>query len=62
MKAFTYIGLTLIMLTTIVLSIKTFYYTDDINPVLFIVTGFVILIFCLIKAIEEIKNDSNTDN
>ena len=46
MKAFTYIGLTLIMLTTIVLSIKTFYYTDDINPVLFIVTGFVIFIFC----------------
>ena len=59
MKAFTYIGLTLIMLTTIILSIKTFYYTDDINPVLFIVTGFVILIFCLIKAIEEVKNSDN---
>ena len=59
MKAFTYIGLTLIMLTTIVLSIKTFYYTDDINPVLFIVTGFVIFIFCLIKAVEEVKNSDN---
>ena len=59
MKAFTYIGLTLIMLTTIILSIKTFYYTDDINPVLFIVTGFVIFIFCLIKAIEEVKNSDN---
>lgn len=62
MKAFTYVGLTLIMLTTIVLSIKTFYYNNDVNPMLFIVTGFVIFIFCLIKAIEEIKNDSNTDN
>ena len=61
MKAFTYVGLTLIMLTTLILSIRTFYYTDDINPVLFIVTGFVILIFCLIKAIEEVKNDSNTN-
>lgn len=61
MKAFTYVGLTLIMLTTIVLSIKTFYYTDDINPMLFIITGFVILIFCLIKAIEEVKNNSDTN-
>ena len=59
MKAFTYIGLTLIMLTTIVLSIKTFYYTNDINPMLFIVTGFVIFIFCLIKAVEEVKNSDN---
>ena len=59
MKAFTYIGLTLIMLTTLVLSIKTFYYTNDINPMLFIVTGFVIFIFCLIKAIEEVKNSDN---
>ena len=59
MKAFTYIGLTLIMLTTIILSIKTFYYTDDINPMLFIVTGFVIFIFCLIKAVEEVKNSDN---
>ena len=49
------------MLTTLILSIKTFYYTDDINPMLFIITGFVILIFCLIKAIEEVKNDSNTN-
>lgn len=59
MKAFTYIGLTLIMLTTLVLSIKTFYYTNDLNPVLFIATGFVIFIFCLIKAIEEVKNSDN---
>ena len=61
MKAFTYVGLTLIMLTTIVLSIKTFYYNNDVNPVLFIATGFVILIFCLIKAIEEVKNNSDTN-
>ena len=61
MKAFTYLGLTLIMLTTIILSIKTFYYNNDVNPMLFIVTVFVILIFCLIKAIEEVKN-SDTDN
>ena len=61
MKAFTYIGLTLIMLTTLVLSIKTFYYNNDVNPMLFIVTGFVIFIFCLIKAIEEVKN-SDPDN
>ena len=56
MKLFTYVGLLIITIVTIILSIRTFYYTDDVNPILFIVITFIILIFCLIKAIEEIKN------
>lgn len=56
MKALTYVGLLIITIVTIILSIRTFYYTDDVNPILFIVITFVILILCLIKAIEEIKN------
>ena len=56
MKLFTYVGLLIIVFTTIILSIRTFYYTNSINPMLFIALGIVIFIFCLIKAIEEIKN------
>ena len=56
MKLFTYVGLLIIVFTTIILSIRTFYYNNSINPMLFIALGIVIFIFCLIKAIEEIKN------
>ena len=55
MKAFTYVGLTIIMLTTIILSIRTFYYCKDINPILFILLTILIFIFCITKAIEEIR-------
>ena len=61
MKAFTYFGLLIITLVTVILSIETFYYDNDVNPILFIVITFIVLIFCLIKAIEEVKNNSNTD-
>ena len=57
MKAFTYFGLLIIALATIILSIETFYYSNDVNPILFIVITFIVLIFCLIKAIEEVKNN-----
>ena len=56
MKLFTYLGLLIVTVITIILSVRTFYYTDDVNPVLFIAITLVILIFCLIKIIEEIKN------
>lgn len=56
MKLFTYLGLLIVTVVTIILSVRTFYYTDDVNPILFIAITFVILIFCLIKIIEEIKN------
>ena len=59
MKAFTYFGLLIIALVTIILSIKTFYYNNDVNPILFIAVTFIILIFCLIKAIEEVTNNSD---
>ena len=59
MKLFTYLGLSVIVLVTIILSIQTFYYCNDVNPILFIVITFIILIFCLIKAIEEVKNSSD---
>ena len=55
MKAFTYVGLTIIMLTTIILSIRTFYYCKDVNPILFILLTILIFIFCIAKAIEEIR-------
>ena len=54
MKAFTYFGLFIIALVTIILAIETFYYSNNVNPILFIVITFIILIFCLIKAIEEV--------
>lgn len=59
MKAFTYIGLLFITIVTLILSIRTFYYNNDINPILFIVIVFVIIIFCLIKAIEEVTKNSD---
>ena len=59
MKAFTYFGLLIIALVTVILSIETFYYSNDVNPILFIVVTFIVLIFCLIKAIEEVKNNSD---
>ena len=59
MKLFTYLGLSVITLITVILSIETFYYNNDVDPILFIVITFVILIFCLIKAIEEVKNSSD---
>ena len=59
MKAFTYFGLLIIALVTVILSIETFYYDNDVNPILFIVITFIVLIFCLIKAIEEVKNNSD---
>ena len=59
MKAFTYFGLLIIALVTIILSIETFYYNNDVNPILFIAVTFIILIFCLIKAIEEITKNSD---
>jgi hypothetical protein len=59
MKAFTYFGLLIIALVTIILSIETFYYSNNVNPILFIVITFIVLIFCLIKAIEEVKNNSD---
>lgn len=59
MKLFTYLGLSVITLITVILSVETFYYNNDVNPILFIVITFVILIFCLIKAIEEVKNNSD---
>lgn len=61
MKAFTYFGLFIIALVTIILSIETFYYDNDVNPILFIVITFIVLIFCLIKAIEEVTKN-NSDN
>ena len=61
MKAFTYFGLLIIALVTIILSIRTFYYNNDVNPILFIAVTFIILIFCLIKAIEEVTKNSNTN-
>lgn len=60
MKLFTYLALSVITLVTVILSIETFYYSNDVNPILFIVITFIVLIFCLIKAIEEVKN--NLDN
>lgn len=61
MKAFTYLGLSVITLITVILSIETFYYSNDVNPILFIAITFIVLIFCLIKAIEEVtKNNSDT--
>ena len=59
MKAFTYFGLLIIALVTVILSIRTFYYNNDINPILFIIIVFVIIIFCLIKAIEEVTKNSD---
>ena len=59
MKAFTYFGLLIIALVTVILSIETFYYSNDVNPILFIVITFIVLIFCLIKAIEEVTNNSD---
>ena len=59
MKAFTYFGLLIIALVTIILSIETFYYSNDVNPILFIAVTFIILIFCLIKAIEEVTKNSD---
>ena len=56
MKALTYVGLLIVTIVTIILSIRTFYYTNDVNPILFIAITFVILILCLIKMIEDIKN------
>ena len=56
MKLFTYLALSVIALVTVILSIETFYYSNDVNPILFIVITFIVLIFCLIKAIEEVKN------
>ena len=56
MKLFTYLGLLIVTIVTIILSIQTFYYTDDVNPMLFIAITLIILILCLIKIIEEIKN------
>ena len=61
MKLFTYLALSVITLVTVILSIETFYYNNDVNPILFIVVTFIVLIFCLIKAIEEVKNNSDTD-
>lgn len=58
MKLFTYLGLSVIALITVILSIETFYYNNDVDPILFIVLTFIILIFCLIKAIEEVKNSN----
>ena len=58
MKLFTYLGLSVITLITVILSIETFYYSNDVNPILFIVITFIVLIFCLIKAIEEVKNSN----
>ena len=54
MKLFTYLALSVITLITVILSIETFYYSNDVNPILFIVITFIVLIFCLIKAIEEV--------
>ena len=59
MKLFTYLALSVITLVTVILSIETFYYSNDVNPILFIVLTFIVLIFCLIKAIEEVKNNSD---
>ena len=60
MKLFTYLALSVITLITVILSIETFYYNNDVNPILFIAVTFIVLIFCLIKAIEEVtKNNSN---
>ena len=59
MKLFTYLGLSVITLITVILSIETFYYSNDVNPILFIVITFIVLIYCLIKAIEEVKNNSD---
>ena len=56
MKALTYLGLLIVTIVTIILAIQTFYYTDDVNPILFIAITLIILILCLIKLIEEIKN------
>lgn len=61
MKLFTYLGLSVITLITIILSIRTFYYSNDVNPVLFIVLAIITFIFCLIKAVEEVKNNSDTN-
>ena len=59
MKAFTYFGLLIIALVTIILSIQTFYYNNNVDPLLFIVVTFIVLVFCIIKAIEEVtKNNS----
>ena len=55
MKLFTYLALSVIALVTVILSIETFYYSNDVNPILFIVVTFIVLIFCLIKAIEEVR-------
>ena len=57
MKLFTYLALSVITLITVILSVETFYYSNDVNPILFIVITFIVLIFCLIKAIEEVKNN-----
>ena len=55
MKLFTYLGLSIIILLTIILSIETFYYCNDVNPMLFIIITILIFIFCIVKAIEEIR-------
>ena len=59
MKLFTYLGLSVITLLTIILSIETFYYCNDVNPMLFIIITILIFIFCIVKAIEEVKNSSD---
>lgn len=59
MKLFTYLALSVITLLTVILSIETFYYSNDVNPILFIVITFIVLIFCLIKAIEEVTKNSD---
>ena len=59
MKLFTYLALSVITLITVILSIETFYYNNDVNPILFIAITFIILIFCLIKAIEEVTKNSD---
>ena len=61
MKLFTYLGLSVITLITVILSVETFYYSNDVNPILFIVITFIVLIFCLIKAIEEVTKNSDTN-
>ena len=59
MKAFTYFGLLIIALVPIILSIQTFYYSNNVDPLLFIAVTFIVLVFCIIKAIEEVtKNNS----
>ena len=44
MKLFTYLALSVITLITVILSIETFYYSNDVNPILFIVLTFIVVI------------------